>query len=295
MVLIYESELAGHKCTTMENDNLKLWITCDIGPRLLGLSFRGGDNLLAILPDMTISFDGMDDYSPRGGHRLWSAPEVPEITYIADDRPVEIKPEGSGLKIIQEIESPTGIQKSWKVTLQDKKARVKLIHTISNQGDEPVELAPWAITQFRPGGTAILPLQTDLDDDHGLLPNRQIVLWPYTELDSPWLDVNDRAITVRASMKEGALKVGAPNPAGWIAYTLDKTLFVKRAAYDREAEYLDRGASSQIYCGSDFIELETLGPVGTLSPGEFTDHQEIWEIYSEGDWPGEIKQLYKTF
>jgi len=93
----------------------------------------------------------------------------------------------------------------------------------------------------------------------------------------------------------GALKIGTPNPTGWIAYRFQKTLFVKRSVYYPDKEYLDRQSSSQIYCNPDLIELETLGPVVTLAPGESTLHQEIWQVLSEGNWPGEIRQLYGLF
>jgi len=59
--------------------------------------------------------------------------------------------------------------------------------------------------------------------------------------------------------------------------------------------YLDRGASSQIYCSGDFIELETLGPVVKLAPGEFVEHQEIWQVFPEDDWPLEIKGIFQNF
>ena len=146
---------------------------------------------------------------------------------------------------------------------------------------------------LRPGGVGLIPLSTDTDDEHGLLPNRQIVFWPYTDLKSPHLNLGNQGVAVQAVMEQGALKVGAPNPLGWLAYQLESLLFVKRAAYQAGGHYLDRGASSQIYCNPDVIELETLGPVVNLAPGEMTEHREVWQLYAEGDWPGEIKRLFE--
>ncbi|MCJ7715949.1 MAG: hypothetical protein MUO54_05455, partial [Anaerolineales bacterium] len=210
------------------------------------------------------------------------------------DQPVEILVLENGLQITQTTEWETGIQKSWETILDESKARVTIQHKLTNQGDEVFELAPWAITMMRPGGLGIIPLQTELSDKHGLLPNRQLVFWPYTKINSPYLESYDQAITVKADMSEGALKIGTANPKGWLAYYFEKTLFVKTVAYHDGAHYLDRGASSQIYCSPDFIELETLGPVLSLKPGESVDHQETWQIYTEGNWPAEIIEIYQS-
>ena len=44
-------------------------------------------------------------------------------------------------------------------------------------------------------------------------------------------------------------------------------------------DYADMGASGQIYSHGDFTELETLGPLTELDPGEATEHHEDWEIH----------------
>jgi len=81
-------------------------------------------------------------------------------------------------------------------------------------------------------------------------------------------------------MREGALKIGFPNPAGWLAYAVDDTLFVKRAAYQPDADYFDRGSSSECYCNPRFLELETLGPRTVLAPGQSITHCEAWALYA---------------
>ena len=80
-------------------------------------------------------------------------------------------------------------------------------------------------------------------------------------------------------MQSGALKVGFPNPVGWLGYALADTFFVKHAAYRPDAAYFDRGSSSECYCNPRFLELETLGPRTTLAPGESVTHRETWAIY----------------
>lgn len=295
MVRQEQTIFEGYSCLKLDNDLLTVWITREVGLRVIGLSLADGENLLAVVPDAVIPVDGAEDYTLRGGHRLWYAPETPHTTYLTDDEPVEIIKIPDGVEVIQNVDRPTNIQKSWKVTLNKNQAKLVIDHKLSNQGSESYRLAPWGITMLKPGGLALLPLANEDEDSFGLQPNRHLVLWPYTELTSPRLFLRDRSIMVKGTLAEGALKIGAPNPVGWLAYAREGSLFVKRSAYQPGAEYYDRGASSQIYHNPSVVELETLGPIVNLGPGDLVEHQEIWEVYQVGNWPGDILDSYQSF
>jgi hypothetical protein len=273
-----ETRFAGYDCVRLENEALALWMTRSLGPRILGLALAGGENLFAVLPEDTAECPGVGLFWFRGGHRLWVAPEDPRRTCLPDDDPLTLVEVENGLRVTQPVEALTGIQKSLIVTVPGSGARVVVDHTLHNQGCSPVELAPWAITQLKPGGIAVLPQATALADEYGLLPNRHLVLWPYTRLDSPHITWGDRHLFIEATMQEGALKLGFPNPVGWLAYIVDGILFVKQAAYHSGADYFDRGSSSECYCNPRFLELETLGPRITLAPGESVSHHETWVV-----------------
>ncbi len=229
MVERSDTQFEGYDCVKLENEHLALWITRSCGPRVIGLSVFGGENMLALLPDAKYEYPGQEDYYFRGGHRLWYAPEQPDTTYIADNHPVEIEEIDNGIKLVQPVDQPTGVQKSFKIKLADTGARVTLDHFLTNHGESAIGLAPWAITQLRAGGVGIFPQQTSLGDEHGFLPNRHIVLWPYTKINSPHIHWGDDVIYIEAALTEGALKIGFPNPDGWLAYALGDVLFVKRA------------------------------------------------------------------
>jgi hypothetical protein len=274
------THFAGYDCVGLENEALGLWVTRSVGPRIIGLALPGGDNLLAELPGETLECPGAGAFHLYGGHRLWYAPEDPLRTYLPDDALVTIADMTDGVLVTQPVEAQTGIQKSLTISLPGRDARVVIDHTIHNRGQQPVELAPWAITQLKPGGVAILPQPTEPSDEYGLLPNRHIVLWPYTSISSPHITWGDRYVFVEATMQSGALKIGFPNPVGWMGYALMDTFFVKHTAYRPGAAYFDRGSSSECYCNPRFLELETLGPRTALAPGESVTHRETWAIYA---------------
>lgn len=274
-------------CIALSNGVLELLVAQNIGPRILSLRLVGRENLLAELPEFVIERPGSEPFHFWGGHRLWYAPESRAITYLPDNQPVEIVPLAVGVQVNQPPEDGTGMQKSLTITLAEGKAEVVVEHTLRNGGTRPRTCAPWAITQFKPGGFAILPQNNALNDADGFLPNRALALWPYTRMNSPFIHWGDRFIFVDANMVEadGPLKIGWPNPAGWLAYLLGDTLFVKQATYQPDATYFDFGSSSECYARYDFLELETLGPRTVLEPGQSVSHQEVWRLLADVSLP----------
>jgi hypothetical protein len=268
-------------CVSLENASLSLLVTQSVGPRIISLRFDGGDNLFAVLPEFVTGRPDGRDFRFYGGHRLWHAPENMPRTYAIDDGPVEVVPTQNGLSVTQPVETETGIEKSIQVSLVEDRAQVILRHTLTNRSLWPVECAPWAITQFRTGGMAILPQSGEQTE---VLPNRTLALWPYSDLASPQVSWGNRYILLHAEM-QSPFKIGFPNPRGWLAYWLDGTLFVKRASFDPQAEYYDFCSSSECYCNDRFLELETLAPISRLAPGESAAHTETWEFYADVDFP----------
>jgi len=277
-------------CIHLENDSLRLAVARSIGPRILGLSLQDGPNMLAELPDfVTDRLDGKA-YHFYGGHRLWRSPEDLILSYCLDDIPVEITSIQNGLKITKPTEVDSGIEKSIQLVLPDNKARAIITHQLKNCNPNPIKCAPWAITQFRTGGTAILPLN---EADTGFLPNRNLVLWPYTNLADRNLQLGRGCILVKAEMAS-PFKVGFANPVGWLAYWLKDILFVKYAEYDSQASYPDYGSSSECYINSQFLELETLGPLQEIQPGDSIQHVETWQLFHAPDRPeneADVKRL----
>ena len=267
-------------CIELDNGNVNLLASVSAGPRILSLKLNGGPNLLAELPEKITETELHGPYRFFGGHRLWHAPEDINRTYYPDDRPVNVAELDGGVLLTQSADPVYGIEKSVFIRLEEGRARVHVDHAITNRGEELLEGAPWAITMLQPGGYAILPQETE---DTGFLSNRRLTLWPYTDVRSPYLLWGNKFILVDCSMTAEAerLKLGFPNRRGWLACWLGGTLFVKHSLYEPHADYPDFGASSQCYCCDLFVELETLGPLARLEPGESTTHGETWDLHAD--------------
>ena len=66
--------------------------------------------------------------------------------------------------------------------------------------------------------------------------------------------------------------MGSYNRNTWGAYLLNGELFIKRSeAIAEPAAYPDFGCTFEMFTNQDFLELETLGPMGTLAPGAAAD------------------------
>ena len=265
----------------LDNDRISLRVARAFGPRIVSLNYQGGANLMAELPDYVTRRPDGKTYRFYGGHRLWLAPEDPIRSYALDDQAVGISQTGRGLLVQKSVEEVSGIEKSMNIALANGDARLTITHCLTNRGQEPVKCAPWAITQFRTGGVAILPQGRPTTE---LLPNRVLALWPYTDIDSSHVRWGNRFILVRAE-NQPPFKIGFPNSRGWLGYWLDGTLFVKRVPFESQSEYCDLGSSSECYCNHRFLELETLGPIGTLAPGASSVHTEVWELYGNVEPP----------
>jgi hypothetical protein len=262
-------------------------VTTSVGPRILGLVRPDGRNALAEVPDATLRCPGSGPFRLRGGHRLWAAPEDPRVTYRPDDDPTEVEELADGVRVTTPTDSVAGTQRRMSVRVLGA-GRFAVDHRVVNRADRVQRLAPWAITMMAPGGRAWLPLLRRPFDEGGFQAQRNIVFWPYTRLADPRLSLGDGALELRTDRPEllsldAPVKVGTSGRRGWIAHWRDGLLLVKHARHDEGAVYADMGASAQVYANPTNTELETLGPLVDLAPGEGTDHHEVWEVRLVGE------------
>jgi hypothetical protein len=143
--------------------------------RITGLTLAGKTNILADLRDLPPISTPYGDFHFRGGHRLWHAPEATPRTYSPDTSELTITDLPVGVSLETRTELGTGMRKRIEIWLSADRPSVQLTHTLINDGLWTIELAPWAITQFCLGGTAILPMPRGNADQAGLLPNRQFL------------------------------------------------------------------------------------------------------------------------
>ncbi len=278
------NDFCGHPTRTLDNGFLRLDYLTDVGPRIARLFLGKSElNLLAELPGAEVD-TAYGKFQFMGGHRLWHSPEALPRTYVPDPG-VTIETLADGIRLSAATEPHTGIAKSMEIHLAAGRAGGTIRHEMRNDGPWAVEFAPWGLTMCKQGGVVILPQPVGNTDPAGLLSNRQLVLWPYTQLHDARLHLDDDFILLKAKPALPPCKIGYYNMHGFIGYWLEGVLFIKRTVSDRSAQYPDGGCNAETYCNDKFVELETLGPVTKLEPGEKVIHEEVWELYDSLDQP----------
>ena len=272
-----ETHTAFRGFVSIANDYIEVHVATRFGPRVVWCGRPGGANVLAELGDMAIEYGNAEKYHFRGGHRLWVGPELPELSYQPDDQRVEVRQAEDEVTVV----SPTdafGLIKSIKVRLIPGEVAVEVDHVVQATAHATLDVAPWAITQLRPGGVGVLPLGLPGGPLSDYQAAHQITMWPYTDLADPALEIGDREVTVTTEVASPT-KIGTSLLRGWLAYVLDDVVFVKSASIAGE-RFVDLGATGQIYTCPEFLELETVGPIASLANGEWTEHREVWRLHT---------------
>jgi len=270
----------GEETLVLESEHLSVEVLASAGPRIVRLTPSGSsENVLGDVADI-----GWDTpwgrYRLRGGHRLWWAPENPPLTSAPDEGDLLVSEGKHGLSL-ERFEPQSGLRKLMEVELAADRAALTVRHRIRNEHEKAVELAPWAITILPLGGIALLPQQRGPIGESEFLPNRALVLWPYSSVSDPRLELGDELVLVRAAAA-APFKVGYLNRAGWAAYLSGGVLFCKRFDPQPEHAHADLGSNVEVYCNDRLLELETLAPLSLLEPGAEAAHEERWELHQVG-------------
>jgi hypothetical protein len=264
---------------SIQNDLLRLDYLTTTGPRIIGLYAKSVEgNLLAETPEVHWPTPHGEFYL-RGGHRLWVSPE--DERFICPEEDLQVI-EDSGKIILRSPVDACSIEKEISIQLDNN--CVHLSHRVTWHGNETMELASWGITQLRLGGMGILPL-AHVD---GLLPDRNLVLWPYTKLNDERLELHDDMILLRGTGSDHACKIGNFNSAGWTACAMGDVLFTKRFHTDANACYPDLNCNVEAYVQNTCIELENLGPLKKLTKGDSVAHNETWQV-TPGNFPATLE------
>lgn len=256
----------------------KLVVTTAVGPRIIFCGFKDGENLFYEHPQQAGSTGG-SEWKTYGGHRLWCAPEEKDFTYAPDNFPVEFEAQADNLRFTAPVEK-SGVQKTISIFPVEQANRIRVEHMVSNRGNTPLRLAPWALSVMRAGGTAIIPL--NLDRPRQLLPTHSLSLWGYTDMSNSRWRWGERYIFLRQDPSaKTPQKIGLQNPYGWAGYTVNGALFIKRFSWQPVSHYPDFNVNFEAYTDKDILELETLSPLVELQPGESVTHREEWSLHRE--------------
>ncbi len=271
------------KCLEISNERLVIYVTIDVGPRIIYCSIDNCPNLMHEDIERKTSQDVSSLFGPDkywylyGGHRLWISPEEYPKTYYPDNDKVVYSVTETGCVLNPPTQLVTGLKHTITISMHPEEPVVTINHVTTNTSKEDVKGASWALTAMRSGGTTIVPQTTT---DTGLLPNRSIVFWPYTDIKDSRLTLGNKYVVLKQDPSiSDAIKLGFTNSVGKVMYVNGSVACSVEygTSYDN-GEYPDFDSSCEVYECAYFTEVETISPVKVLSEGASMSHTEKWKF-----------------
>jgi hypothetical protein len=278
-VKVEKAEYKGWpNCYRVSNGEVELVVTTDVGPRVIRFGFVGGQNIFKEYPEQ-MGKSREEKFQGRGGSRVWKAPEDPVATWAPDNVPVTVKATPTGLIATAPVEPLSMLQKEIEVSM-DPSGKVTVFNRITNRSLYSLEFSPWVLTQMAEGGMAITGFPPRGKHPINLEATNPLVMWAYTNLaDKRWRFTKKYLTLQQDASNHDAQKLGTFNTDTWGAYLLNGEAFIKRTKADPAKTYPDFGCSFETFTNNEFLEIETLGPLQKVAPGETVQQTEQWGLF----------------
>lgn len=292
----------------LNNGILQIGILPAAGGRILSLQFLGQETLWRnadLLDEVLHPVAGhviaphagtMADWHNYGGDKTWPAPQGwsgPEEWAGPPDqvldsgvytwRSVEVGDDGGGqtIELTSGRDPISGLQITRAITLRDGEAAYDLTLTAENTSDRPVTWALWNVTQRRAGDPGSGGVWVGVEDRDLEL----VELVAGTGVPS----ATRQSGAAHIPHQEVVGKLGFPTATGWLAHGAHGSTTSQSFQIDSKQTYPDGGSRVEVWIecpldaplghlgglhpSSHIIEIEVLGPLVRLMPGDHTSIQ----------------------
>ncbi|MFA6866896.1 MAG: hypothetical protein WCR54_05205 [Clostridia bacterium] len=279
----YEQMFLG-KVITLTNGVIEFSVSLDVGPRIISLKTKNGQNIMfndvddLVSKDCSKVFGEGKKWHIYGGHRLWLSPEE-ESTYYPDNDEIDYKLTENGILLMPKKWDKIDILPQILIEFIGEN-KLKINHKVKNLGQKR-NFCLWALTVMKAGGK----LEFDLSDkDTGYLANRNIVLWPYDDIKDKRLELKDNKIVLKSDVSvSNPYKIGAYNSKFKAEYNINisgkDVKFIKSIDAQDTKKYPDYCCNFEAYCSNYIHEVESLSQIEKIENGAYLEHTEFWEIY----------------
>ena len=266
-------------CYRISNGEVELIVTSDIGPRIMRFGFIGGGNVFKVYEE-GLGKSGEPTWQFRGGHRVWLAPEDRQMSYAADNLPVEVELSGDVLTLTAPVEPESGLRKQMSIRMDEIGSGVEVVHRMQNCRDANFPCAIWVLSIMAPGGVAVTGFPPRASHADVLAPTNPLVMWAFSDLRDPRWGFQEKYVVLHQDPNNDVhTKLGHFNAKTWGAYFLNGDLFIKRYDADSTRAYPDMGCSYETFTCAEMLELETLGPLENPVPGAWIEQTEHWTLH----------------
>jgi len=266
-------------CIELKNESTRVVLGHHAGGRILEYSLNGTNAILLDPEQAGWVWDGKKGIGPTGGRfdigpenlipkrdALWLGPWEAEILGSEKGRMTSVEDNATGVQLTRDFE------------LDDNSSRLRVTQTIRNISDRMTRWCHWSRTFSTGHGICIVPL-----DDRSKFPDGYIMYGPGRVMNyrpgDPNIAKDGDYLVVRDTPLRP--KLGMDSHAGWFAYlTTDDLLFVKQYPTFPDRVYNEMaGLTISIWYKEDQVcELEPIGPMEALEPGESVSFTETWTL-----------------
>ncbi|MBQ8203050.1 MAG: hypothetical protein IJZ75_02065 [Clostridia bacterium] len=277
------------RVVSISNGVIEAFVTVDVGPRIIRFGFIGGNNILC--DDRKNAGSRTDSefeeyfgkgkvWENMGGHRIWTSPESYPECYYPDKETVTVTKTETGAVFTPKAETENGIQKELEIKMDNDDSNMQVTMRVTNISGQDKEFAVWGLSVCAKGGTLIIPMN---DNDTGLLSNRKIVVWPYTDLRDKRIHIGHKYFCLDQDINAKLpIKLGFDLNKATAYYNLADDIFCKRIESNMpNGVYADGGCNFETYTNETFIEVESLGELKTVKAGQTALLNEYWSLYKK--------------
>lgn len=265
----------------LTNGFIEVEVTTSVGPRIISLKKRGCENIMfqdeldEVNRDCSSVYGQGATWHIYGGHRIWLSPEGDE-TYYPDNGKVEVTMLPNGAEFTTAPFPVINVRFTLKIEFTAEN-ELRIGNIVQNLAPSPRLLCVWALTVLKTGGEFCVPFNTR---DTGLLANRNLVFWPYTNITDERISITNDDLTLRGVRgAESNIKIGLYSEKFIGAYKRGDTTLVKKLRPAAPPEcYPDFCCNIETYTSGIIHEVESLSPRTSVPPQGKLEHVEFWEL-----------------
>jgi hypothetical protein len=270
-------------CWKLSNGTVDLVFVPSIG-RIMRYGRTGGPNVLWENPKMLGRLPvETKDWQNFGGDKLWPAPQTvwgwPPDPAL-DPGTHEVRPRKNAIMVIGRPSGKSGIHFEREIVMDARGTAVRIVNRMINSSAKPQKWAVWEIAQIDDPQSAVIPRSPADVHPLGYYPFPDNVPLPGRVM------VQRDEVRIERDKKKSA-KIGSYSERSVASSVRNGEKFTitvhGRAA--QSAEYPHGGGRQEIYTNPDpdsYVELELLGPVRELKPGESSALTLTWTLNPVG-------------
>lgn len=260
----------------------RLTVVPEIGGRIMEYSINGRNVIWENPAENGQTYPITMDWHNYGGYKAWVAPQElwgwpPDPFLDFGKANVEVLQSPKGIPILRLTGCPslkTGVLFAKEISMSSS-GEVTLKQLMYNISGKPVTYSVWGVTQVKTPCFVAFPVKKDSRFPDG------ISYIMAESRNSRQFTVKDGLCIVRYGGELG--KIGADSDGPWMIWFDEDIAYVKLfEPMDAEATYPDGGCSAEVFTSEaklGYVEMEILGPMVNLSPGESTELTERWRIF----------------